>query len=129
MISFSSKNLKEAKIFKRGHSLYLEDKEELLVERDLIKDDVVAPNAIKPHFVYNEMKYTTISNIPNEDDIKNFKKIGKIKKCVKVAEHNFAGNLAKGDILYESDIQNRYMIVQYKTTKTYQFYENSAYTK
>lgn len=144
-VNSTGKSFVNSKVFKKDNSLYIknEDGYHQFVYYDqmrLEKEDVLSnyenrtekshdPDAIRLHFVYKGMRYFILGEKPNENDLKSFKQVGKIKSNVSYASKDYSGNIHIGDLLYASDHQNRYMIVQNKTDGLYEYYENQAYFK
>lgn len=147
VISSTGKKLVHNKIYKKDDFLYIEadnyfyqfayydhmelakEDTEIVKEEQKNSEEIPVPNAIRPHFVYNGMRYLSLGNEADEDDLKFFKKVGAIKAVVHLASKDFSSNLYVGDLLYASENQNRYMIVKSLSNDRYYFYENEAYFK
>lgn len=143
VISSTGRKLVHNRIYIKDNYLYIEDgqyfhrfayydnmklnNEDIVEVEEEETDEVPVPNAIRPHFVYNGMRYLVLGEEVNENDLIAFKKVGETKAFVHLASKDFSSNLSVGDSLYASDSQNRYMIVKYASDGSYQYYENEAY--
>lgn len=127
-----------SQIYSKENRLYLENDNKVYVFQYIYKskqkrEEIVSAEdfqdteyTIPPHFVYNDMMFSTFQS----EDIKlptNFKEVGKIEKLYVRSNTNYAGNIPINSILYANEIQNRFMIVKNSEDNKYYVFENEAY--